>query len=274
MSHNKEKQVSTSFEETSTESQTHRISRRKLLTIAGAGAAGLSLAASVTPEIILARSDGVKVGIAAQIVLSNDDVLKQQVITSAGMKVLYQHYGDKMRNLPALHYKYTHSKSELVSISLEHLGQVNRTIWAFLQPFRGINPVVMQYEFIPADSMRHAATMNTNSKLSGRATLYTTSGQIISSAIFRDNYVVATHKPNAIPNTGEVSASCFSDCFNGVWNTLPWWVQLACGSACGGCFGGVLPACSGCLACGGGFALSCLDRCVDPQCYTGKIACL
>ncbi len=89
---------------------------------------------------------------------------------------------------------------------------------------------------------------------------------VISSAVFRDGQLVSSTIGGSVAVVGGAVPyaedwGCVSWCINHLWNYYPWYVQLACGSACAACMTGYIWLCYICAGCLGGYSARCLYDC-------------
>lgn len=244
--------------------KTHRLSRRSAIKKAAGITGGILATGAVAGGLpVIARQDSPQpYSVATQTVLTDEDALKQRLMASAAMQPLLQRYGTSALTANhAVHVTYHGMDMQLVSMVLEREGLPGRAVWAYFKP-QEMNFHVVQFEFAPSNEMQQALKANKKAGISGRATFFTPSDLTISSALFRNDRLVATGTPAAglEVDAGE-DWGCFENCLLNLWETLPGWLQAICGGACGACFIHVLPACPGCFACVSGYAGTCFFGC-------------
>lgn len=260
-----EEQISPEAQASNVPSSPRRLSRRSAIKKA-VGVTGLTLAAGaggLLPREAAAtrQSDATPYAI-SQMVLTDKDPLKQRVMVSASMQPLLGRYGASALNeQPAVHVKFHGTDVEAVSMVFQHPSQASRAVWAYFSP-QHPDFKVIQFEFVPTHEMQNAIKAGERAALSGRATFLTSSDKALSSAIFRNDMLMATGAPAA---GLEVEAwedwGCFANCLEKEWSNLPEWLRVLCGAACGACIAHLLFACPACFACLGGFILGCFYIC-------------
>jgi hypothetical protein len=238
-----------------------RISRRKLL-VTGATSVTVATTMGLSPTLASAHSTNNQPGIATQQMLAENDPFKIRIMASSEMQALLNHYGSKIELSNTIHYKYTHTDTELVAMELKQAGQPNRAVWAYFHP-KSNTVSVLQFEFVPTSKMQAVYQASQKLQVSGRATIYAPSGQVISSALFNNDAVIAKTSP-VTPSLKNASGcsywNCFQTCFNTSWNQLPWYIQAACGGACAGCFI-TATTCWICVGCVSVWAVGCQNTC-------------
>jgi hypothetical protein len=274
--------MSKSFEEQNSPQpkQVHRISRRKALTT-GAALAGSAIVGAGFEGFSAKNADALGSGTPPNVVvyqanLATTDPLRTRVFASPSMQSLIQKHGvDAITKNPIVHVKYANTSIEAISMSLQTASKSTRLVWAYFTP-SSPEFKVLQFEFIPAGEMIQRFKSSNELVISGRATFFTGSDAVISSAIFRNDTLVSTARGAGLANVSNIGAKavdladvpvedweCFADCLANAWNSLPGWLKWLCGATCGACLAtiNIIISCGACAGCIGGYAASCLWIC-------------
>lgn len=255
-----------------------RLSRRRLL----GQAAGLAGAVAVTTTMGNFTSAPAEAALPSNdrqlpptrptqlIELEDDAPLLRAALASSGIQQIIRRYGaNALKAAKPIHAKYAQTDVEAVTMILRRDGAPNRGIFAFFRAGKDkFN--VLQFEFVPSSEMRAAYEAGVaNPPLSGRASFLASDDRVLTSAVFRDNKLVATGVGTASARqdaSAEVDMDCFSNCLKCYWGTLPGWLQFVCGTSCVYCIA-FAPACAPCIACVGGYASNCVYYCEHVVCY-------
>jgi hypothetical protein len=247
-----------------------RFTRRSILKLLSAG--GLAAwAASVFPEFSLAKAAQAGLGPDAKgqlmqsfVELDDSHPLLTAAMDTKGMQAIVANHGRQGLSR-AGHATYGDGSLQAVTMSLQPShGGTTRAVYGF---FRTDNPSdirIVQMELV----------VKNVKPFTGHAAFLDPNDRVITEATFADGQLNSSGTGIALPGIPVASAAyfdnywdCISWCLSSIWPTLPWWIQLGCGFACGGCRSGFVPDCGICIGCIGGYAGACLTWCAcEPFC--------
>ena len=248
-----------------------RVTRRGILKLFTAGGIA-AWAGSVFPEFPLARAahagsgpDARSQAMQAFVELGDADPLLIATMNTEGLRAIVANHGRAALSR-AGHAIYGDGSVQAVTMALKPSnGGVTRAVYGF---FRTDNPSdirVVQMEVV----VTHLKPFT------GHAAFLDPSDRVVSEATFADGQMLTPSAGIPLPGIPVASASspprdywgCLSWCLSTIWPTLPWWLQLGCAFACGGCRSGFLPDCGACAGCIGGYASACIVWCsCQPFC--------
>ena len=247
--------------------QRRRLSRRGILKLFSAGAMG-AWAASVFPEFPLAKaaqastaSNRPDMPMQSFVELDDSSPLVIAALRTEGMQTIIARHGRAALSR-AGHAVYGDGSVHAVTMSLAPAnGGVPRAVYGFFLADKPADIRIVQMELV----------IKQVKPFTGSAALLDPSDRVVTSASFVDDRMQGDGRAQAgvaLPGVPVVAAysgndywSCLSWCLSSTWPKLPWWIQLGCGLACGGCRSGFLPDCGACVGCLGGYAGACIVWC-------------
>jgi len=250
-----------------------KFTRRGILKLFSAASIS-AWASSVFPEFPLAKAaqagsgpSGMSQAMQSFVELADSDPLLTAAMNTEGLRAIVAKHGRAALS-SAGHAIYGDGSLQAVTMALRPSnGAVARGVYGF---FRTENPSdirIVQMEIV----------IKQFKPFTGHAALLDPSDRVVTEARFADGRLLsgASQPSVGLPGIPVAAASspprdywgCLSWCLSTIWPTLPWWLQLACGFACGGCRSGFVPDCGACIGCIGGYAGACIVWCsCQPFC--------
>jgi hypothetical protein len=237
-------------------------SRRQFIRKTALGAASLAGFGILGRLPAMAKSPG-SGGEAGQVLtqrpLESSDALLTTALASSQMSTLVKTHGREAFS-DFVHATYAGTHTEAIAVALKPSSGPVRFVFAYFRSGRPSDFKIIQLEIVKD------ASVNASAPFSGSARALAHDESLIGSAVYRNGTVVSTTKGvRAVAADGAIPYAedwnCVHYCIDNLWGQLPWYVQLACGSVCAGCFTGIWFACFPCVGCLGGYAAVCLHRC-------------
>jgi hypothetical protein len=188
------------------------------------------------------------------------DSLLTSALSSAPVSAIAETHGRDALGPVFVHAAYAGTELEAVGFQLNPKSGPSRLVYAYFHPSNTAEFRLVQLEIVPD------ASYKLDSPFSGSARVLAHDESVIGSAVFGGGHVLSYSQGSplnaAVVPYGE-HWDCFGYCLNNQWNHLPWWIQVGCVLACGGCIGApelAIP-CGACLGCVGGYAAGCFWGC-------------
>ncbi len=236
--------------------------RRQFIKKAALGAASLAGIGILGRLPVAAASLGGKPqssNLLTQRVLRPDDDLLTAALASKEMSTVVTKHGRHSFG-EFVHATYTNNV-EAVTTAFQSSGGPGRLVFAYFRTGQPTDFKVLQLELAPDPGTDPAKSF------SGSARFLAFDESVMTSAVFHDGALVsstvgggsADATGGAVPYAEDWD--CVHYCIRNLWWLLPWYVTLACGSACVYCMGGYYWYCYVCAGCLGGYSARCLVDC-------------